>query len=289
VSEIKFIEELHQYWLGDKQLISVTTLMQKHGLAPSYDGVSEAVLNAKAKRGTLIHKEIEDYCVKGELGFTDELNAFIDYVEEHKIKVLHNELLVHNDLVAGTIDLVLAGNTIADIKTTAVLHTESISWQLSIYAYLYNLTHDEKLVNGKVFHFNNLGELTVKDIPLKPEYLVERLLEAEARGEILNHALDFTEQKIERIYSIENFIREIKLQQKKAELEAELLKAELLVAMKNQCVKKFENDKIRITYVDEYIRESIDSKKLKAERPDLYKDYIKQNTVDATVKITIKD
>ena len=289
MESIRFVEETHQYWLGDKELISVTTLMQKHGLAPSYDGVPENVLNAKAKRGTLIHKEIEDYCVKGEIGFTDELMLFIDYVTEHGIKVLFNELLVYNDLVAGTIDLIIAGNTIADIKTTSSLHLEAVSWQLSIYAYLYNLTHEEKVVNGKVFHFNSLGELVVKDVPLKPEYLVERLLECERRGEILNHELDFTQQKIEKIYAIENFIKETKLQQKRAELDLELLKAELIVAMNNQCVKKFENDRIRITYVDEYEKETLDSKKLKAENLDIYKAYAKKTTVAPTVKITIKE
>lgn len=289
MESIRFIEETHQYWLGDKELISVTTLMQKHGLAPSYDGVPENVLNAKAKRGTLIHKEIEDYCVKGEIGFTDELMLFIDYVNENGIKVLFNELLVHNDLVAGTIDLIISGNTIADIKTTSTLHLEAVSWQLSIYAYLYNLTHEEKVVNGKVFHFNSLGELIVRDVPLKPEYLVERLLECERRGEILNHELDFTQQKIQKVYEIENFIKEIKLQQKKAEFDLDLLKAELLVAMQNQCVKKFENERLRITYVDEYEKETLDTKKFKTDYLDLYKKYAKKQTVGATVKITIKE
>lgn len=289
MANIKFIEETHTYLLDDKPLISVTTLMQKHGVAPSYDGVPEDVLKAKAERGTLIHKEIEDYCVKGEIGFSDELSLFIDYVEANNLKILHNELLVHNDLVAGTIDLVLAGNTIADIKTTSALHTDAVSWQLSIYAYLYNLTHEEKLVNGKVFHFNNLGELIVKDIPLKPEFMVEKLLMCERNGDLFYYDLDFAQTKLERIYAVENYIKEIKLSQKKAELEAERLKEELLMAMEKQGVKKFENDHIRITYKDEYVKNSFDTKQFKVERPDLYKEYLKSSTVGATVLITLKD
>lgn len=286
---IRFIEETHTYLLDDKPLISVTTLMQKHGIAPSYDGVDENVLKAKAERGTLIHKEIEDYCVKGEVGFTDELSMFIDYAEENNLKVLHNELLVHNDLVAGTIDLVLGNHTIADIKTTSVLHLDAVSWQLSIYAYLYNLTHEDKLVNGKVFHFNSLGELVVKDVPLKPQFMVEKLIMCERNGDMFYYDLDFAEHKLQQIYSVENFIKEVKLSQKKAELEAERLKTELLMAMEKQGVKKYENERIRITYKDEYDKNTFDTKQFKLEQPELYKEYLKKTTVGATVLITLKD
>ena len=285
---IRFIEETHEYWLDDKQLISTTTLMQKHGLAPSYAGVPEAVLSAAANRGTLIHEEIENYCVKGEVGFTNELSLFIDYVNDNNIEILANELLVHNDLVAGTIDLVLGGNTIADIKTTSTLHTDAVSWQLSIYAYLYNLTHEYQLVNGKVFHFTPLGELLVKDIPLKPQWMVEKLFKHEANGEIFHYELDHTQLKLDRIYSVENYIKEIKLLQKKAELEAELLKTELLIAMQKQDVKKFETDTITITRVDEYTKQVLDTKQFKLEHPELHKAYSKEQTVGATVKITLK-
>ena len=284
---IRFIEETHEYWLDDKKLISTTTLMQKHGLAPSYDGVDLNVLNAAAKRGTLVHEEIENYFVKGEIGFTPELATFVEYVNENNIEVLANELLVHNDLVAGTIDLVLGNNTIADIKTTSTLHFDAVSWQLSIYAYLYNLTHDYKLVNGKVFHMAN-GHMFVKDIPLKPQWMVEKLFKLEENGELFKYELDYTQAKLDRIYEVENYIKETKLAQKRAELEAERLKTELLIAMQNQDVKKFETDTIIITRVDEYTKTTFDSKQLKLEQPNLYKEYLKEIPVEATVKITLK-
>ena len=292
MADIRFVEETHKYYLGDKELISVTTLMQKHGLAPSYEGVDPNVLKAKAERGTLIHKEIEDYCVRDEIGFTEELSRFIEYVENNDIKVLGNEVLVHNDIVAGTADLILGNNTIADIKTTYTVHTDAVSWQLSIYAYLYNQTLENKenmIVNGKVFHFNNQGELDVKDIPLKPEWMVEKLLKCEEDGITFTYDLDFADNKLARIVEVENYIKEVKLAQKKAELEADLLKTELMLAMEKQGIKSFQNDSFKITYVDEYERSTFDSKKFKVEHPDLYKDYIKVNTVEPTVKITIRN
>jgi hypothetical protein len=66
---IEFREDTHEYFLDGRKLISVTQLMRKHGLAPSYDAVPSAVLKAKAERGTLIHKEIEKYIKYGEIGF----------------------------------------------------------------------------------------------------------------------------------------------------------------------------------------------------------------------------
>lgn len=293
MAKVTFIESTHKYFLDDgetlKELISVTTLMGKHGLAPSYEGVDPEVLQAKAKRGTLVHKEIEDYCVNGDIGFTPEFSNFVDYVDTHNLKVLSNELLVNNDMVAGTIDLVLENNTIADIKTTAVLHLDSVSWQLSIYAYLYNLTHDYKLVNGKVFHFNSLGELDVRDIPLKPQWMVEKLLKCEANGELFTYDLDYNKNKLERIYAIENYIKEVNLAQKKAELEVDMLKAELLVAMQNQNCEMFQTDNIKITRVDAYEKTVLDYDKLKREITNLYDIYGKVVTVDPTVKITIKN
>ena len=47
---IRFDAEKHEYFDGEKRLISVTQLLRKHGLAPDYSGVSDAVLNAKAER-----------------------------------------------------------------------------------------------------------------------------------------------------------------------------------------------------------------------------------------------
>ena len=57
-----FFEPLtHVYLLGDKELIGVTALMEKHGLGADYSGISQDVLEKAAAEGTAIHKEIEDY------------------------------------------------------------------------------------------------------------------------------------------------------------------------------------------------------------------------------------
>ena len=87
---IRFDEENHRYTLDGKTLISVTQLMKKHGLAPDYSAVSESVLAAKAERGTLIHKEIEDFNKGGEIGFTQECANYYDYVTSNGIECIGN-------------------------------------------------------------------------------------------------------------------------------------------------------------------------------------------------------
>ena len=80
---IRFDEKTHQYFLNDKELIGVTRLMRKHGLAPDYTAVRSDVLNAAAERGTLIHEEIEEYNKTGEIGFTTECANFAKFIKEN--------------------------------------------------------------------------------------------------------------------------------------------------------------------------------------------------------------
>ena len=110
---LKFDEEKHIYTLDGKELISTTQLMRKHGLAPNYDGVSQEVLNAKARRGTLVHKEIENYIKSGLMGFTEEMYQFKDYADKNlNLAEIQSETMVSNDVVAGTIDLLMPKNNV---------------------------------------------------------------------------------------------------------------------------------------------------------------------------------
>ena len=117
---LEFNENNHTYTFDGKELISTTQLMRKHNLSPNYDMVNPEVLQSKAKKGTLIHKEIENFIKENKLGFTDELYEFQKYVKEHNLTSIKSETMVCNDIVAGTIDLMFMENDrpiIADIKT----------------------------------------------------------------------------------------------------------------------------------------------------------------------------
>ena len=282
---IEFREDTHEYFLDGKKLISVTQLMQKHGLAPNYDAVPSEVLRAKAERGTLIHKEIEDFIKNGEIGFTTELGEFIKYITENDLTPYLSEEIVHNDIVAGTVDLFFDDYTIADIKTTATLHKEAISWQLSIYSYLLNRVAER----GQAYHFNADGALKVVDIPLKPVAEVERLIECERNGELYTQNLTVSNAQIAELVEVESLIKTIEEQKKAAEAQAQELRAQLMAAMEKNGVTSFENENIKVTYVAPTTRTAIDSAKLKKELPEIAQKYTKTSNVKASLRITLKE
>ena len=180
----KFFESEHEYWLGDiidnefvkkKKLLSVTQLMRKYGVSPEYKGIDEETLRLKAQRGTLIHKELQDWAETNERGFTKELGQFIDWAKENNYKPLESEKIVYNDVVAGTIDTIgMLGDKkiIADYKTTASYHEDAVSYQLSIYEYLLG----EK-VDLMCFWFKN--GVKAKEVTRVPEYAIEYLMNKE--------------------------------------------------------------------------------------------------------------
>lgn len=286
---IEFREDTHEYFLEGKKLISVTQLLRKHGLAPSYDAVPSEVLRAKAERGTLIHSEIEQYIKLGEIGFTNELIEFINYTHANKVQPVMSEERVYNDIVAGTFDLLLCseGETIlADIKTTATLNKEAVSWQLSIYAHL---ILGIEVTRGQAYHFNAEGELRVVDIPLKPVAEVERLFECERNGELYKQELTVSDIALAELVEVESLIKQIEEQRKAAEAQAVELRAALMAAMEQNGLTSFENERIKLTYVAPTTRTAIDSARLKKEMPEIAKEYTKTSSVKASLRITLKE
>lgn len=74
------------------------------------------------------------------------------------------------------------------------------------------------------------------------------------------------------------------LANKKAEM-----REQLLIAMEENNVKKFENDLLMITYVAPTTRIGIDNDKLKNEFEDVYLQCLKETPVKSSVRIKIKN
>lgn len=289
---IRFDEATHRYFDGEKQLISVTTLMRKHGLSPDYSGINSDVLQAKAERGSLIHKEIEEFIKNHEIGFTTECAEFARFIAVNAYYVCSSEFIVYNDVAAGTVDLWLENSDgepiIADIKTTATLHTDAVSWQLSIY----NFLNGWRAKKAQAFHFGSRDKLNVVDIPLKPKEEVEALFEAERRGEIYKSFLavaPIDEGALSALADFERVIAEAEATKKAAEAQRDEIKAALIADMEKNGVKTFETDKIRLTYVAPSTRATIDTAKLKKELPEVAEKYTKTSETKASLRITIKE
>ncbi len=83
-------------------------------------------------------------------------------------------------------------------------------------------------------------------------------------------------------------IADLTIQKKKIEEQEKEMRAQLIKAMEQYGVKKFESGSVTFTYVAPTVRNSIDSVKLKKEQPDVAAKYTKTSNVSASVKIEVK-
>lgn len=83
-------------------------------------------------------------------------------------------------------------------------------------------------------------------------------------------------------------ITDITVQKKKLDEQEKVMKQKLQEAMETYGVKSFETPEIKFMYVAPTTRTTIDSKKLKADYPDIAEAYSKTSNVSASVRITVK-
>lgn len=79
------------------------------------------------------------------------------------------------------------------------------------------------------------------------------------------------------------------LKSKKAlEEQEKTVRARLVDTMEIYGVKSFENELLKVTHVGATTKTTLDSKRLKAEQPEVYKEYSKTSPVAASVRIALK-
>ena len=152
---IEFLEDSHTYLYQGVIVPSVTTILSNTIFTGKYDGVPKYILNNKAQFGTNVHRAVET-------GDSSDLNQvehisyqqWLKLKERHVIEPVEQETLVHyEDLYCGTLDMIAMVNgelVINDIKTTAQLDEDYLSWQLSFYKYAYENMGGKELVKGYV-------------------------------------------------------------------------------------------------------------------------------------------
>ena len=86
-------------------------------------------------------------------------------------------------------------------------------------------------------------------------------------------------------------IAEFERQLKAIKEQEEQIKKAILEEMENKGIIKVEDEinGISITYVAESYRETFDSKRFKADNPDIYDSYIRMSTVKPSIRIKVKE
>lgn len=188
---IEFIEEGHIYLKDGVIVPSVSEIL--HFIFPDkYKNVDKEILNKKAEYGSTVHLAIECLEEAKELPQLDKNQEFSirqwQYLKEkYNISVIIQEQMIHyGDNYAGRFDMVANIDgylSLCDIKTTATLDKEYLSWQLSFY----------ELANESMYHtrFDKLYAIWL------PKRNCGQLIEIErkSRNELLDVLKKFKEKR----------------------------------------------------------------------------------------------
>lgn len=287
-SSVIFNEEKHEYWLGEKQLFGITSLINDYLYnGEKYKGVPKHIMDRARAVGSLVHKEIEEYYTKGICGFTAELPNFITQ-QQAKFKVIENEFTVDNGKNATKIDLVLWWESdliLCDIKTTATLDIDYLSCQLSINAEMFESQTGIKV--DKLMAYWTREDRFI-EIPRLSAEKVQKVLNGEIQTKT-NEVLELIQtDKQTAFVQLQRQIQSQKAMLEQLEQQQDQMRNEIMEAMKQNNIKSYDMGEIKITYIAPTTRESLDGKTLKAELPEIYEKYKKETQVKEQLKITIR-
>lgn len=85
-----------------------------------------------------------------------------------------------------------------------------------------------------------------------------------------------------------DYITAIESQMKVLKEQYDAFKTELLNAMEQNGIVKFESENLKINYIAETTRETFDSKQFKADMPDLFNEYVKFSKVKPSIRIKVE-
>lgn len=77
------LTEDHKYWMGDKQLYGITSVMSRQLFPDKYKAVPEKILKAAAARGTKVHEDLQVYDMFGEIS-SEETRLYANLKKERE-------------------------------------------------------------------------------------------------------------------------------------------------------------------------------------------------------------
>lgn len=88
---------------------------------------------------------------------------------------------------------------------------------------------------------------------------------------------------------IENILSTLDREEKRIKATKDMYRSALLEAMEKYNIKSIETDNVNVTYKDAYDRETLDSKRLREEQPDIYDEYVKFTTTKPSITVKVKE
>ena len=300
-SGVLFDKGLHEYCLDGKQLSGITGMLQRQLFPDEFEGIPEAMIQEAARYGTEVHESIEAFDTSWVNDGTQEVQDYISLCNENGLVHEKSEYTVTDgENWASNIDKVyrMSDDTfsLGDIKTYGTMTSDKIEkarWQLSIYAYFFELQNKGAKVDSLfIIHirnkekadgtFDHISEiLQVKRIPSD---ICKELLSADLQGKQFTNPYSIPEKYKEQ----EEYIR--KLIQTKNETEEELsrLKSEILQDMEAMGVRTWETGTMRLTRKMPSVRVSFNAAKFKEDHPEIdFTPYERTSNVSGSLLIAV--
>lgn len=305
-SGVLFNEELHEYTMtlpsGEtKKLSGITRMLSRQLFPDEYSNVPEHLIRKMAEYGTGVHKSIQNLVENFEHDGTVEVEDFVRLTKENNLITECSEYNV-SDLSdwSSNIDVVFRNSdthfTLGDIKSSRLtpVALAKARWQLSIYAYLFELQNKKAKVDSlcilnirnkmkKDGSFDHICKL----IPVEriPSDICKELLDADLRGEQFKNPFDIPDEISSQLSRIISLIET----KKQAEEELNSLKQNLLDTMQLLDVKTWVTPDIRITKKAESVRTSFDLNAFKKGHPEIddYDSYMKTSNIASSLLIAV--
>ena len=300
-SRVVFNKEDHTYELDGKYLSGITEMLQRQLFPDEFDGVPEQAIEQAALYGTEVHESIEQFDSSWTNDGTQEVADYIKICTSNGLVHERSEYTVTDGMNwASNIDKVFRrGDStfdLADLKTYGTMTVEKMEkarWQLSIYAYLFEILNPNANVgklyiihlrckqknDGSTDHIANLIE-----VDRIPSEVCKKLLDTDLAGEQFNNPFEIPADVAEQEDEIRNLI------QTKKEVEERLneLKSEILSRMEETQVRSWNTETMKLTRKLPSTRYSFDLNRFKSDHPEFnYDDYMKKSTVGSSLLITV--
>lgn len=295
VPRVTFIEESHQYFIGKKELKGVTGTLIKKAFPDTYKNIPESVLMKAAERGGLIHNTFETFCsifdadIKQYPNPTEELLAFHSMLVAYDLYYVASEYLVTDgENFASAIDGIFAdkeGNIyLVDYKTTATLHYDNVSLQLSIYAKWFEEQNPDLKVKEIVCMWFKNGQSKFQPLPRVADYQIDDLINAYLADDT---DYQYKVEVPEQFSALEQEYRLITARMDALKIKQDDLKEQMMKMMEANKQKSIKTNIGSYSYVAATTKKTFDTKLFKDTEPDHYEHYLKETTTKPSLRIKL--
>lgn len=257
-----------------------------------------------AIRGTAVHNACEAIDRGEETDNADAMEHARKYKELRESLMMEpfaTEYLVSDeDFVASSIDLVWQDKfgkfVLADIKCVSSMdetYQLYLTWQLSVYKYLFELQNPSKKVS-KIYGVwlpqkEQYGRARIFELmPIEKEEVI-KMLECCKRGEV------YGQEEIEQFTlpaTIQDDLQKYLEAKKRIKDDTDFVKAfeaSMLKTFEKNDVKKFDIEGVgSFTRTLPGITQKFDSTRFKEENPEIYEQYLKTTETKSSLRVTLK-